>query len=258
MFPSLFISHGSPELAIKQHKVADFLRNLPTMIGSRPKYIIIVSAHWVTNGLKILSNDKPGIIYDFYGFPESLYKLKYPAKNDLQMVEKIKKTLVSKHISISEENKREGYDHGVWSPLSLMYHDADIPIIQLSLPADYNIDQLMQLGIALQEFRDDSLIITSGNLTHDLRGSIWDEDAPIASYAKYFRENVVELLEKGDISSLIEFISTDQSTKANHPTLEHLLPIFISIGASIEKIGKAYNNIYMYANQAMDTIIFNT
>ena len=258
MLPTLFISHGSPELAIKEHEVADFLRNLPTIIHKNPKHIIIVSAHWVSDGLKILSNDRPGIIYDFYGFPDKLYEKKYPAKNDIEMIDKIKESLLSKNIKISKDYTREGYDHGVWSPLSLMYHDADIPIIQLSLPAEYNTKQLMQLGSALQEFRDDSLIITSGNLTHDLRGSIWDENVPVASYAKYFRDTVVEMLEKGDISSLIKFISTDQSTRANHPTLEHLFPLFVSIGASKNKVGKAYNNIYMYSNQAMDTIVFDS
>jgi len=149
MFPTLFISHGSPEIAIKEHGVADFLRNLPTIIHKKPKHIIIVSAHWVSDGLKILSNDHPGIIYDFYGFPNELYEKKYPAKNDRQMINKIRNTFLSKDIKISKDYKREGYDHGVWSPLSLMYPEADIPIIQLSLPAKYDAKQLMQLGSAL-------------------------------------------------------------------------------------------------------------
>lgn len=254
MLPTLFVSHGSPDLANMKHIVSDFLKDLPKKF-EKPKYIIIVSAHWVSNDLRILSNRDPKILYDFYGFSRDLYDIKYPIKNDTNRVDDVVKVLVKNNLHIKRDNKREGYDHGVWIPLSLMYKNADIPVVQISLPLK-SLDYLVQLGEALKELRKDALIITSGNMTHNLRDLVWDINAPVKEYAKEFRDVVVNAIEKGDEVFLKDFIKSIPSLKDNHPTLEHFLPLFIALGASNSKVGKALNNVYMYGNQAMDTIIF--
>ena len=256
MLPSLFISHGSPQLSLMNNSTSTFLRNLSSLFDE-PKYILVISAHWVTKELKILADENPTIIYDFFGFPEELYNVKYPIKNDLLQVNKIIKLLKNKNIDIIKDEKREGYDHGVWSPLSLMYPKADIPVIQISLPAHLCIEELLILGEALQELKDDTLIITSGAMTHNIKESVWqNENAKNDQQSEDFRNWIVNKLENKELTELKDFISKAPNVKENHPTLEHFLPLFISLGSSKNKAGKSLHNIYMYGNQSMDTIIF--
>jgi 4,5-DOPA dioxygenase extradiol len=255
MFPSIYLSHGSPLLCLSEYESAEFLKKLPQLF-EKPKYIIIISAHWITKNLKILSTPNPSIIYDFYGFPKELYNMKYPIKNDLHLVEKIVEKFNKRNIQISKDDNYEGYDHGVWAPLSLMYPNADIPVIQLSLPIYYSANELIEIGEVLQSFRDEALIIGSGTLTHNLRDSTWYVNAPIVDYAKEFRDWIVSKAQKGDIESLSEFLINAPKLTNNHPTLEHFLPFFVALGASKNKKAKALNNVFMYGNQAMDCLFF--
>lgn len=256
MLPSLYVSHGSPALMIMDNKTTDFLKALPKTF-KKPKYILVVSAHWVTKELRILTNEEPFEIYDFYNFPQELYEKQYPASNATKKVKEVVKLLSKSNIAVFENETRSGYDHGVWSPLSLMYPKADIPIIQLSLPMSYSPEELVKIGEALQALREDTLIIGSGAMTHNLRDSTWEEyDKNIASYAKEFRNWVVKNLENGNTNSLTDYINQAPKAFKNHPTQEHFLPLFVSLGASKDKIGKSLHNVYMYGNQSMDTIIF--
>lgn len=255
MLPSIFISHGSPYLCLTQYPSATFLKELPKLFA-KPKYIIIISAHWMTKELRILSNPNPNIIYDFYGFPQELYDKKYPIKNDLKKVEEIVKKFTNENISIIKDDRKEGYDHGVWAPLSLMYPNADIPVIQISLPLYFSANELIKIGEVLQEFRNEVLIIGSGTLTHNLRDSKRDINAPIDSYAKEFRDWIVSKAENGDVDSLVDFLQNAPELNKNHPSLEHLLPFFIVLGSSKNKKAKILNNVFMYGNQAMDSIFF--
>lgn len=255
MLPSIYISHGSPALCLSKYKSATFLKELPKLF-EKPKYIIIISAHWITKELRILTNPNPNIIYDFYGFPEELYNKKYPIKNDLEKVDEIVKQFNNKNIPILKDDKHEGYDHGVWAPLSLMYPDASIPIIQISLPIYSSARELIDIGEVFQELKNEALIIGSGTLTHNLGASLHDVEAPVAIYAKKFRDWIVSRVEEGDIEALSNFLSIAPEVYNNHPTLEHLLPLFIVLGSSKNKKAKALNNEFMYGNQAMDCIFF--
>ena len=256
MLPSLFISHGSPALMLMNNKTTDFLKELPKSF-QKPKYILVVSAHWLTRELRILTNEEPFEIYDFYNFPQGLYEKQYPANNDIKKVKEVVELLKKSNIAVFEEETRSGYDHGVWSPLSLMYPDADIPVIQLSLPIGFSPDELVEIGVALQSLREDTLIIGSGAMTHNLRGSSWIEyDENIALYAKEFRNWIVEKLENSGVNSLVNYMKEAPNALQNHPTEEHFLPLFVSLGASKDKKGKSLHDVYMYGNQSMDTIIF--
>lgn len=256
MFPSIYISHGSPALCLSNYESSEFLKRLP-LLFSKPKYIIIISAHWVTKDLRIMSNPKPNKINDFYGFPKELYDKSYPIKNDLARVEEIKSKFNNAGIKISKDEEHEGYDHGVWSPLCLMYRDADIPVIQISLPIYYNARKLIEIGEVIYSFREEALIIGSGTLTHNLARSHRDMNAPIDKYAKEFRDWMVEKAEKGDVKTLCNFTKKAPKLAENHPTMEHLLPLFIVLGASKDKKAKVLNNVFMYGNQAMDCFLFD-
>ena len=256
MLPSLYVSHGSPALMIMDNKTTDFLKALPKSF-EKPKYILVISAHWVTKELRILTNEEPFEIYDFYGFAQELYEKQYPANNDINKVNEIVKLLKEKRIAVFENETRSGYDHGVWSPLSLMYPKADIPVIQLSLPLNFSPKELVKLGESLQELREDTLIVASGAMTHNLRdSSAMEYDGNISTYAKEFRDWIVKKVEKADINSLTDYIQQAPKAIQNHPTQEHFLPLFVSLGASKDKKGKSLHDVYMYSNQSMDTIIF--
>jgi 4,5-DOPA dioxygenase extradiol len=255
MLPSLFISHGSPYLCLTKHEASDFLKQISKSFP-KPKYIVIISAHWLTKDLRILAKQSPSKINDFYGFPKELYDLEYKANNNLEKVNEIINLFNRHGMKIEKDEKREGYDHGVWAPLSLMYKDANIPIIQISLPLYYETKKLLKIGEILQNLREEALIIGSGTLTHNLRASQSDINAKVDNSAKIFRDWIVKKIENSDIKSMEEFKTLAPNLVENHPTLDHFLPLIICLGASKSKKGEALNSIYMYGNQAMDTIIF--
>lgn len=255
MLPALFVSHGSPMLGIEDHEVSRFLKQLPRQF-EKPKYIIVISAHWYEKDLRILANQNPNLIYDFYGFPQKLYEVQYPIKNDISLVNKVVQSLEKSSLHVSLDKSRSGYDHGVWVPLSLMYPNADIPVIQLSLPIYSNVQELLKIGEALQSLREEALIIGSGNMTHNLREIVWDENAPVQEYARVFHDWVIDKVEKADIDAFEHFFEQAPLIRQNHPTPDHLLPLFIALGASKDKRGKSLLDVYMYANQSMDSILF--
>ena len=256
MLPSLFISHGSPALMLMNNKTTKFLKELPKKF-SKPKYILVISAHWLTKELEILTNEEPFVIHDFYNFPQELYKRDYPANNDIKKANEVIKLLKEHNISVFKNETRSGYDHGVWSPLTFMYPNADIPVIQLSLPLSFTPKELVKIGEALQALREDTLIIGSGAMTHNLRASTsLEDDKNVSSNAKEFRDWIVEKLEKKDLDSLVDYQNKAAKVIENHPSQEHFLPLFISLGASKDKKGKSLHDVYMYGNQSMDTIIF--
>ncbi|WP_321313709.1 class III extradiol ring-cleavage dioxygenase [Halarcobacter sp.] len=256
MLPSIYISHGSPQLMIMKNNTTEFLNTLSTKF-EKPKYILVISAHWVTNNLKVLYEESPSLIYDFYNFPKELYKLTYPANSDLKKADEILNLLINEGFEVEKDYSRGGYDHGVWSPLRFMYPKADIPIIQLSLPYTFNQYQLFKLGEALQSLRKNTLIIASGAITHNLRDSDWIEDSKhIKDYAKDFHDWVVENSKNGDYKTLLDIESKAKDFRQNHPTPEHFLPFYITLGNSKNKIGESLHDVYMYGNQSMDTIIF--
>jgi 4,5-DOPA dioxygenase extradiol len=258
MLPSLFISHGSPALVLQKNDTTEFLQNLSSLVDI-PKYILVISAHWTTNELQILANDEPFLIYDFYNFPNELYAVEYPIQNSMDKVNEIFDLLKQNNIVVSKNEDRSGYDHGVWSPLKLIYPNADIPVIQLSLPMNYTPNELIKLGEVLYSLRVDTLIIGSGSMTHDLaRVNYTEINAKPEIYAKKFRDWIVEKLEKGDSQSVAEFLTQAPYGRQNHPTVEHFLPLFIAMGASKESIGKSLHDRYMFGNLSLDTIIFRS
>jgi len=256
MLPSIFISHGSPSLILSNNRSKKFLSSLPSLFD-KPKYILVISAHWTTNTLEILTRSDSALIYDFYGFPEELYNQKYPANSDVKKENEIIDLLTQHNISIKKNNTRAGYDHGVWSPLALMYPKADIPVIQLSLPMSFSTQKLFDLGKVLYPLRKDTLILSSGSLTHNLGlFEFSNEDAKVHNYAKDFHDWMTEKIENGEQENVLNYESKAPFVRKNHPTLEHLLPLFVSYGASDDHIGKSLHDVYMYGSLSMEAIIF--
>ena len=192
MNPTLFISHGAPNIILSDIKSKKRIKKLAENLET-PKYIIIFSAHYLTKDLKIISPQANKIMYDFYGFEDELSKVKYEINSDekltLELIEKLKKN----NIDISIDENRKSYDHGVWNVLALMYEDLKIPVLQISIPSSYSTEQLINLGINLQQFKDKALIICSGGITHnlgDMGMSLTTKD-----YAKKFNSDIVNIIE---------------------------------------------------------------
>jgi 4,5-DOPA dioxygenase extradiol len=256
--PSIFISHGSPMLALENEPTTIFLRGLAAEF-KKPKAIIIASAHFETENPTITGGQNYETIHDFHGFPDELYQLRYNAKGDAELAARIKAKLDEKGFAVSIDNVR-GLDHGAWNPLLLMYPQADIPVIEISIQPHMNAEWHYNIGAALREFRDDILIIGTGNLTHNLReafrGQYNGNDTP--SWVKEFADWVEEKLVKNDVASLLKWQELAPYAKENHPDPGHFLPFFVALGAGSESIKaeKLHDDVSMNV-LAMDAYAFN-
>lgn len=253
MNPTLFISHGAPNIILSDIKSKKNIRKLALNIKS-PKYIIIFSAHYLSNDLKIISPKANKIMYDFYGFEDELYKIQYEVNSDedltLNLIDKLKK----QNIDISIDENRKSYDHGVWNVLALMYDNLSIPVLQISIPKSYSPKELMDLGEKLQIFKDEALIICSGGITHNLADM--SMDLRIKDYAKKFNNDIIDIIENEREDDLIK-IEKNINFYKNHPTNEHFLPLFIAYGSAINKKGKSFNSEMLYSNISMQSFIFD-
>ncbi len=253
MYPTLFISHGAPNIILSDSKSKRNFQKLGKSL-SIPKYIIIVSAHYVTNELKIISPEANKIMYDFYGFEDELYKVVYEINSDKDLTSNLIETLKKENINISIDESRKSYDHGVWNVLALLYEKLDIPVLQLSIPYSYSPSELMNLGEKLKVFKDDAMIICSGGVTHNL-GDMSYSLTP-KSYAKDFNEKIKYIIENSDKNGLLN-ITSDINFRKNHPSSEHFLPLFIAFGNAIDKKGKSINSEMQYSNISMESFIFD-
>lgn len=252
MNPTLFISHGAPNTILVDSKTKINLKNI-TNEFKKPEYIVVVSAHWVTKGLKIINPLAKELMYDFYGFEEEMYKIKYPLKSDINFTNSLLEILKDFNPTIDEN--RTSFDHGVWTPLYMMFEKLDIPVIQISLPFDYSAKELLQIGEKLRLIRDDSLIIASGSITHNLRNVSYNPFEKADDLVIKFDEKIKNILKSGDISQLLEFEKIENFHQM-HPSYEHFLPLFIALGASYDYIGLGFNSEILNRTISMESYIF--
>lgn len=252
MNPSLFISHGAPNIIFSDLKSKKSIQNLKNILDN-PKYIIIVSAHYVTKNLKVINPIANSLMYDFYGFEKELYEFKYNIKSDMNLTNNLIEKLKNQHIDISIDENRTSYDHGVWSVLSLIYEKLEIPVIQLSIPISYTISEFLNLGEKLKIFKDDALLIFSGGVTHNLSEMGYGNTK---TYAKEFDERLTNIIENANEEDLKNIIKNKNFYK-NHPTLEHFIPLLIAFGSAFNKKGRSFNSEMIYSNISMRSFIFD-
>ena len=231
--PTVFVGHGSPMNAVQKNSFTDFLSVFPEDLP-KPKAILVVSAHWETRGTKVLKVEVPKTIHDFGGFPEALYQIQYPAHGDLALADRITKLSSLHHI---EADGNWGLDHGTWSVLKHMYPLADIPVLQLSLNQNMTFSDHLALAEQLRPLRDEGvLILGSGNVTHNLRKVVWDENAKPVDWAAEFDGLVKAALINRDNQFLLGFdLKHKDLWNVAHPSLEHYLPLLYAYGASDSK-----------------------
>lgn len=232
MFPTLFISHGAPNLLLEKGTLFQFLTHASDRLPT-PTAILCISAHWDTVIPTVTGNSQPDTIYDFFGFPQPLYEITYPAPGEQQLAHTVQSLLTDSGIDCLVDERR-GLDHGTWVPLICMYPDADIPVVQLSVQSSHAPEYHWRIGKALQPLRQqDVLVLGSGGATHNLREfGRYAVDASPEPYAHAFDTWLSEAIQQPDVSALLNYKQIGPSAARNHPTPEHFLPLFAPCGAT--------------------------
>ena len=230
--PGLFISHGSPMLALNPEQVGPALHRLSLNLP-KPEAIIVMSAHWESHALEISTSVRAETWHDFRGFPAALYDIHYPAPGQPELAEKILHLLADAGLT-AHANSTRPRDHGVWMPLLHMYPDADIPVIEISLPINMSAKDIFKIGQTLAILREQQiLLIGSGSITHNLAELSWHgESQEVPVWASSFRNDVVSKLNHQDYEAILDWQNIPY-VKRNHPTLEHFAPLFFAMGTGL-------------------------
>ncbi|SER73376.1 class III extradiol ring-cleavage dioxygenase [Pseudomonas sp. NFPP19] len=234
MLPSLFISHGSPMLALEPGASGPALARLAAELP-RPRAILVVSAHWESSDLRVSCNPHPETWHDFGGFPAALFAVQYPAPGDPELAAQVVELLQAEGLPAQLDSQRP-FDHGTWVPLSLMYPQADIPVVQLSLPSRLGPALQTRIGHALAGLREQGvLLIGSGSITHNLRDLGWHAGPEsVEPWAKAFRDWMIDKLAADDQAALHDYRQQAPNAVRSHPSDEHLLPLYFARGAGGE------------------------
>jgi 4,5-DOPA dioxygenase extradiol len=228
--PSFFISHGAPTFALEPGILGANLGTIgPELVGVNA--VLVVSAHWQTRGVRVMTTEAPETIHDFGGFPPELYRLKYPAKGAPEVAVEAGRLLSAAGFAVSEDAQR-GLDHGAWVPMLHLFPDARFPVIQVSLPYDLDTAGAWRLGRALEPLRAQGvLVVGSGSLTHNLY-EVRHDGADTAPYALEFAGWVRDAVVARDTDRLIRYRRIAPHAERAHPTEEHYLPLLVALGAS--------------------------
>lgn len=233
--PALFIGHGSPLNGIDDNEFSrtwtKFGKEIP-----KPKAVLVISAHWLTNGTHITAMDNPKTIHDFGGFPQALFDVEYPAKGSPELAKATSELITSTHVGLDHD---WGLDHGTWTVVRHMYPNADIPVLQLSIdynkPAQYHYDLANQLASLRKK---GMLIIGSGNMVHNLRMVAWDKlKEPEYGFDWAIEMNTIfkEKIGNNDFKSLIDYEKLGTAAKLAIPTPDHYYPLLYSIALQDSK-----------------------
>ena len=233
--PSLFVSHGSPMLAVDPGRTGPLLRRIGQTLP-RPKAIVVVSPHWSTHTPRVGNLLKQKVIHDFGGFPEQLYALDYPALGAPDLATRIVALLQADGLPAQTDDSW-GLDHGSWVPLRYLYPQADIPVVQLSLQPQMPPAYHYRIGRLLAPLAQEGvLVIGSGSFTHNLRelqrSATGSDGSDAAPHTLQFLHWFLEQMQAGNLQALLEYRSTAPHAVRNHPTDEHLLTLFFAMGAA--------------------------
>ena len=251
--PVIFVSHGAPTLPLEPGATGAAWHALGASLA-KPRAILLVSAHWETPAPVVSRATHPATIHDFSGFPDALYQLRYAAPGAPDLADEVQHLLTQAGIAASVDATR-GLDHGAWVPLSFLFPDADIPVAQLSIQPAQNAAWHFNLGIALQALREqDVLIVGSGSITHNLR-AVFSHPAELAAptWVTEFCDWIDEKIQARDFAALCNYRSLAPHAAQNHPTDEHLLPLFVALGAAgNDAHAERLNQVMTYGLLAMD------
>lgn len=245
-FPTFYLSHGggpwpymNEEARWPFARLEQSLRALPQQLPRKPEAILIVSGHWEERDFAVMSSPAPPMVYDYGGFPEELYHIRYPAAGSPRVAQRAH-SLIQQAKLPTRLNADRGFDHGTYSLLAVTHPDADTPVFQVSIRADYDPEAHLQLGRALAPLRDEGvLIIGSGSSYHNLRrffGPRVRRDDSV-QFDGWLRETLVESAPARRSERLLDWERAPAAREA-HPREDHLLPLHVAVGAAEEEAGQ--------------------
>jgi 4,5-DOPA dioxygenase extradiol len=256
LLPAIFISHGAPDLPIQDGAVTHFLKSLAQQFP-KPQAILVVSAHWNSDLPMVSAAKNPKTIHDFSGFPQALYEIEYPAPGAPELADRVVDLLAQAGIPC-ETHPTRGFDHGTWTPLLLAYPAAEIPVTQLSIQYDRDPLHHWKVGQALEPLRSEGvLIIGSGSATHNLSAFSEHYETPPPPWVQQFDEWLAQTIIQSDWESLLKYQQLAPYAAENHPTDEHLLPLFVALGAGGHQAkGTQLHRSYTYGAFSMAAYAF--
>lgn len=225
--PAVFLGHGNPMNALAHNAYTEAWSALGRSV-SKPEAVLAVSAHWYLPETAATAMAAPRTIHDFGGFPEELYRVRYPAPGRPELARRVRDALAPLAVGLDEE---WGLDHGAWSVLKHVYPKADVPVVQLSIDARRPPRFHYDLGRRLAPLRDEGiLIVGSGNLVHNLRLYAWGEDVPAFDWAERFDRRARELMLGDDPAPLVDYRKLGPDARLAVPTPDHYLPLLYVLG----------------------------
>lgn len=255
--PSLFISHGSPMLAVEEDAATAAWDRIGAGL-QRPRAVVVASAHWLTPHPMVGAAPQPATVHDFGGFPDDLYQVQYPAQGDPELAAGLVAQLRDAGFAAAADPLR-GLDHGIWVVLRHLFPQAEVPVVPLSLQPAAGPEHHYRMGLALADLRRQGvLILGSGGYVHNLREyfeGLYRNGEP--EHVRAFRHWMRVKLEQGDIESLLRYRELAPHAERAHPTDEHLLPLFVALGAGA---GAAVEVLYDGVSEGvlgMDAIAFH-
>jgi len=226
--PAIYLGHGAPPLledAVWMKELGGWARDLP-----RPSAILIVSAHWQTAPMALSATTPVPLVYDFYGFPEQYYRLRYDAPAAPDLAARVRALMPATEPVLERPNR--GLDHGAWVPLKAMYPAADIPVLQLSMP-DLDPQHLFDVGRRLAPLRDEGVLIIGSGLTyHNMRGFGQPQSTPVAEVFEEYLNQAISAPDEATRDDMLVNWAKAPAARAAHPREDHLIPLMVVAGAA--------------------------
>ena len=250
-FAPLFVSHGAPTLCVEDNATTRYFSSCLNGHGP-PKAVLALSAHWQTEGLRVTHWETSPLLYDFYGFPEALYRVRYPAPGSPELAESVRGLGAAAGLGPVTFDDKRGLDHGVWVPLRFMLPRAKVPVVQLSLPKNWKPAQVYELGRILAPLREQGvLLLGSGGAVHNLNTVVLNSNT-VPEWARIFEEWLCEALASWNTRDLFEYWLMAPHGVQSHPSDEHFLPLMFPMGASDKsRSAKILHREFMHSTLSM-------
>lgn len=227
--PVFFISHGAPTFALEPGRLGPRLKALGKQLSGLTA-VLVVSPHWQTRDVRVMSTVEPETVHDFGGFPAALYDLQYPAAGHPRYAAQAGRLLADAGFAVAMDERR-GLDHGAWVPMRHLLPGADVPVFQVSMPHALNTADAFRLGQALAPIRESGvMIVASGGMTHNLH-EFRQSGPDAADYAIEFTHWIRQAVTGNDLERLVNYRQLAPHARRAHPTEEHFLPLLVALGA---------------------------